>query len=117
MFLNKRKLSPVAINICTLKAQKKGEVSLRPILSTLAAMLQIRATQSISLGPFSEKSPLMGPKKPGFELPKIYEPRKIRNTPRNPPGSGVSPTMSGEVMSKKTGVKLKRGRVRERSEA
>lgn len=66
--------------------QKIGEELLTPILSIFEVMLQIKATISISLGPFSRTRALNGARKPlclSLRL-RIYEPKTIKIIPSKP---------------------------------
>ena len=86
----------------------------------------MNATTSINLGPFSFSSALNGARYlllyPGdidflvqFMFSR-YEPVTIRKIPANPEISGNSPTIMGEVISRKRGVKVSIGTVMDKSD-
>lgn len=82
----------------------------------LEVILQIKAIINISLDPFSLTILRIGSNGPWiFWLRfRMYDPTTVVSIPTNPNGFGNSPSMIGEVINKKTGVKLTIGKVSER---
>lgn len=100
------------------KENNSGFELLTAILSMFEVILQIMATISINLEPFSLRILSKGCHGPLTRLLKfrIYAPITVESIPITPKGFGNSPIIKGEVIRRKTGVRLTIGKVNERGE-